>query len=492
MSTFIFEPITSQAPVPASKPVPAAAPIVMTVEQRRAHLQEQMRARIDLLPQRDQLQESDLAQWIGFVSSTMPEQALWHITRAGGVGGSEIGGLVRNFMGHRADFMFSAHDWALDKLFRRFPTPQTADMRRGIENEAAHRNRFYADYVCDREGKAFERLAKAKGSLSWMRYSPDDVVVFRERVTIPMQGGAIEIEPGQIFLIDYKAPSSVVAEDAVSFQYMCQLNMGAILAQEQGIALSGTMLSQFDWANWRLKNDFIRVDPVLADLIKEAGNHYWQCVLNGEVPPYVLSQVKELDDEQIAQTQPIARKIAQLNALATAAKNESDTLRAVLVDKLGLADQRLAGQKVAFPNTLSISATVGIDADQVRADLADKPELLDKCVVTQANGKQKVSYDVDSMLKTLEQLQIDTAKFVIPQLDTQKTYQTLVECGKDPEAYVTESLRFTVNRKVSEAAKSWVAKHFAQPEPVVEGNSDQHSQSEAPEQAPGGRVMTPS
>src|SRR3546814_10913677 len=90
---------------------------------------------IDQLPQRDALDLSDIRQWVGYVANTMPDQAIWHVIRAGGVGGSEIGGLVRNFLGYRADFKFSAHDWALSKVFKRYLDGMTEDMRRGIDNE---------------------------------------------------------------------------------------------------------------------------------------------------------------------------------------------------------------------------------------------------------------------------------------------------------------------------------------------------------------------
>src|SRR3546814_5959123 len=134
---YIFEPVK---PVKAAKaiapntlrPAPDAQ---LSKQEQRAALESEMFRLIDQLPQRDALDLSDIRQWVGYVANTMPDQAIWHVIRAGGVGGSEIGGLVRNFLGYRADFMFSAHDWALSKLFKRYPDGMTEDMRRGIRSE---------------------------------------------------------------------------------------------------------------------------------------------------------------------------------------------------------------------------------------------------------------------------------------------------------------------------------------------------------------------
>lgn len=478
MSTFIFQPVQQKLPsaAVAQASAVATAPSIISIEERRSQLQQQMRKKIDSLPQRDQLQESDIAQWVGFVANTMPDQAMWHVIRAGGIGGSEIGGLVRNFMGYRADFMFSAHDWALEKLFRRFPQAQNSDMRRGIENESLHRERFYREFLCHRDEGAFKALSEGKGTLPWMRYSPDDIVVFDADITIEMNGNVVQVSKGQRLLIDYKSPSHVNAQDSVSFQYACQLNMGAILANELEVRLDGSLLSQYDWANWLLKNDFVHIDPKLAELIKEAGNTYWSDVLNGRVPAYIQSQTADIEPEQIEKTMPLARKIAQLNAIATAAKNESEQLRKRLLEEIDLKDRRLAGQKIAFPNTLNIGASMGIDQEKVLKDLAECPEILAQCV---ADGKKdKVSYNVEAMVKTFEQMQIDTSQFVLPQLDPQKTYQALIEANKDPESYVTETLRFTVNKKVSEGAKAWVAKHFSLASEDVAQQADQNESNQ--------------
>lgn len=476
MSDFIFEPI----PTAAQQPAPAQAPAVISVQERRAQLQTQMRQKIDLLPQRDQLEESDIQQWVGYVSSVMPDQAFFHVTRLNGVGGSEIGALVRNYLGDRATFS-SAHDWALQKLMRRYPDPPNAVMKRGIENEAYHRQRFHNEYRCARDVKQFERLSSAKGQLSWMRYSPDDLVQFNEQVSIPMLEGTTVILPGQRYLVDYKSPTSVDDQDLVSFEYVCQLNMGAILAQEQGIELAGTMLSQFDWSNWRLKNDYIAVDPKLAELIKEAGQHYWDGVLNGRVPDYVYKRTYELNPQAVSDNQALAEKVAKLAALSKAAKEQSDTLRATLMANLGLTDTRLSGAKIAFPNTLTISSATSIDKTKVIEDLRDKPELLNQCRPSKKSSKP--NYNLEAIVQYLKDQNVDLGQFETIDLDPQRTHQALVEAKLDADEYLTETVRFLTNKKVTEATKNWVQGHFAHDAPAPD-DSEQADQAQQTETQP--------
>jgi len=79
----------------------------------------------------------------------------------------------------------------------------------------------------------------------------------------------------QLWLIDYKAPSQVDTAARIAMQYAAQLHQGAILCAEHGVDLDGMMLSQFDWANWSLKDDYVEWDESLALSLIDAGDFYW-------------------------------------------------------------------------------------------------------------------------------------------------------------------------------------------------------------------------
>jgi len=409
--------------------------------------------KLDTLPQRDCIDESDARQWIDYVVNHMPDSAMWHLVRAGGIGGSEIGGLVRNYLGYQADHNFSAHDWALSKLLRKVPSPAFGVMQRGHDMEPIHAQRLYKELGVRRDEVAFKKLAQAQGSCRWMRYSPDDLIVIEHPVSLSQPDGDIELA-GRV-LVDYKAPTTVDDEARISFQYSCQLHQGAILCEEQGIELSGAMLSQFNWATWSLKNDFISINPELCDLIKEAGDHYWDHVMRGQVPDYVVRKPLDIDEKLQQDWSQIARRLAELNAINTKIGKESGALREQLIAGLGLEDSRLAEQVLVFPGALKISASASIDEDKVRGVLGD-----DGVAPLQVKEKT-IKYDTAAMLEKLEELGQDTKVFrKLTKLDPVLTFDALAHAGLNPEDFMHETLRVTVDRGLKEQADAWFENTF--------------------------------
>jgi len=421
--------------------------------QDKSDLRASLWKKLDTLAQRDCIEESDARQWIDYVVNLMPDSAMWHMVRAGGIGGSEIGGLVRNYLGYQADHSFSAHDWALSKLLRKVPSPAQGVMQRGHDMEPIHAQRLYKELGVQRDEDAFTKLAQAQGSRPWMRYSPDDLIVIERPVSVSQPDGDIELS-GRV-LVDYKAPTTVDDEARISFQYSCQLHQGAILCEEQGIELSGAMLSQFNWATWSLKNDFISINPELCDLIKEVGDHYWNCVMRGQIPDYVVRNRFNLDEKLQQNWSQIARRLAELNAISTRIGKEAGTLREQLIVGLGLEDNRLADQALVFPGALKISASASIDEAKVRSALGD-----DGVAPLQVKEKT-VKYDTVAMLQKLEELGQDPNAFrKLTKLDPVLTFDALANAGLNPEDFMHETLRVTVDRGLKEQADAWFENTF--------------------------------
>jgi len=436
-----MESISSPAVSPANK-----AALTEAVKKR-------LWEKFDELPQRDLIDMSDAKQWIDYMSNVMPEDAIWHMIRAGGVGGSEIGGLVRNYLGHLADHAFNAHDWALGKLLRSTPEPEYGVLQRGHEMEPIHAKRFYKELRTRRDEVAFEALKRAKGQLPWMRYSPDEMVHFDSPTTIMQADGPVTLL-GRV-LVDYKAPTTVDAECRIAFQYSAQLHQGATLCREQGIDLSGAMLSQFNWATWTLKNDFVEIDPQFCDLIKEAGSHYWDYVMRGEIPPYVMRRRLELDNNVREDWTDAAIRLGQLNAMCTNLSNAAEELRGRIVKGLGLTEKRLDGQTISFPSAIKISGSAAIDEDAVRRSLGE--DAMASLLVKEKNTK----YDADAMLGKLKSLGVDVKPFrKLSRLDPSLTFNALVDAGLDPEKFMKESLRITVDRDMKESAADWFGDSF--------------------------------
>ncbi|WP_432263447.1 YqaJ viral recombinase family protein [Cupriavidus sp. TMH.W2] len=438
-------------------------------------LRRQLVDQLDQLPQRDAIDLADANQWIDYVVAHMPHEASWHMARAGGIGGSEIGGLVRNYLGHRADFMFSAHDWAMEKLLKAPPTPTTPAMRRGTEYEQSHRARFYQQFGTNRDAVAYKKLASAKGTRAWMRYSPDDLVVLARQ---SMETSAGEVTVQGRYLTDYKAPTSVDDAEAVSFQYTAQLHQGAILCAEQNIQINGAILSQFDWANWRLRNDFVPIRPELCDLIRETGDHYWACVLRGEIPAYIRTRRMEIEDGQREAWTPQAARIARLLALSKALGDVAEGERKRLVEGMGLNTRRFGGERLVFSGNLSVTASASVNIEKAR-------ELLGEAVLAtctkKASGKPK--YDTDKMVAFLTEKGVGLDQFVMPSYDSSKIYQALAEHGHDADAVETEIIKFAADKNLRTQADAWVGSNFAplaSPQESEGEEGDGQSEHEAP------------
>jgi len=210
-----------------------------TDREARAALERRVWDIVDRLPQREAIRTADATAWVDDVVAKHGEAALWHATRLGGFGGSEIGVLIRNRHGERADHGASAHDIVEAKLMRRAPLEETSHLRRGHENEDLHAQRFWAKWGAVRDVAAYEALKNAKGSHPWMRYSPDDVVRMPLRVDVGDDGRPVFVRTKQaslLWLIDYKAPSQVDASARIAMQYAAQLHQGQSCAQNTAMS----------------------------------------------------------------------------------------------------------------------------------------------------------------------------------------------------------------------------------------------------------------
>ena len=408
---------------------------------------EQIRERVGAivagLPQRAVIADEDAKAWIDETVAVHGELAIWHAIRLGGFGGSEIGVLVRNAQGERADFNDSARDICRRKLMLEAPVESAAQMIRGHENEAIHAQKFYAKYGVQRAQEEFSKIANGVGPRPWMRYSPDEVFF------VP-KGGMAErmgMAPG-LWLGDYKAPTVVDESESIKFQYACQLHQGAMVAHHNGVKLSGLMLSQYDWAQWALKDDVIQYDPALARRIVEAGDSYWGMVLKGSLPPYIRRKRLEISDESRKQLSEAASGVATHLAIGKAAIERAALLKDEI--KSSLESMRFAGGKLDL-GALVISAVSSVDVDRARAALGE--DLF--ASLPPANKTSKWIYDVDALVNAAKAAGVDVRLLRRrPPLES-ALYDALGEAGFDPDSFMTESIRMELSKEVVAHARDW-------------------------------------
>jgi hypothetical protein len=301
-----------------------------------------------------------------------------------------------------------------------------------------------------------------------MRYSPDDLVNMPAKAGFGIEKIGDRPIVGRI-LVDYKAPNIIEETDEISFQYACQLHQGAILLDELGIEISGILLSQYDWANWRLKNDVVPISSELKNVIIEAGNHYWDCVLRGEIPDYIRKPMLEIAPETLEASSGLADKYQMMKAIHTELGKIVDETRTQLIGDLGLEEKRFGASKLKFQTGLSISASPKFDQDQARKIL--DAEQTARCISTKKSTAAPI-YDVNAMGQKLVELGIDPEQYIIRPLDPEAVFNELDAAGMDPELIVIEQMRFTVSKPVAQQAKQWVNENFLQSASVEEVGSE--------------------
>lgn len=411
---------------------------------------------VNALPQRSAILESDAKAWVDQTVMFHGEAAIWHAIRLRGFGGSEIGALVRNKGGVRADFQASAHDIVASKLMRKAPLETSAHMTRGHENEEPHARRFYAKYGAQRDIVSFDALKNAQGKRPWMRYSPDDLVTMPVEMMQSLPGDWYpSFNDGQPrrWLIDYKAPSQIDASDSVAFQYACQLSQGAILCAEAGIELDGMLLSQFDWSNWALKDDAVVWDESLGRLVLEAGDHYWEHVCRGTLPDYIFTPEVEGVEAYKAEYQTAAEMVATLSALSDASKKRSDEIREQLLKPLN--GKRIGAQKISFGFEGVPILTLGVrnmlDRDAAKKLFTDQE--LDACAGKKINS-------AELMEQYLKDSGVEMAQFKVRDLDAAKVFEMAVKKGLDPNAIVLEQLTLSAAKSIKEKMAQFVDAHY--------------------------------
>jgi hypothetical protein len=409
---------------------------------------EKVWAIVNALPHREAILESDARFWVDEVVQKYGDLAIWHATRAGGFGGSQIGALVRNRLGERADHGQSARDIVAGSLLRKLPDDPNGPMRRGVAMEPQHRRWFQEKYAARRDADGFKTLSQSVGKRQWMRYSPDDLVF------IPQHDEQNNVVGHKRTLVDYKAPSSIDASARVSFQYVCQLHMGRIVCESNGVPIDEMMLSQFDWANWELKDDQVPHVAELDGLIEDAGDHYWAFVQRGELPDYIRKPRLEGEDKLRESLGHQSLKMARLRSIVSAAEKHIEAFEGLI--KPEVAKFRLGGSKVQLEG-IAYTASPKFAGDEVAKHLP--VEIINALPLQKRSSS---AYDSDAMLKKLKSLDVDVKQFIKPgNLDPESLYDALVAHGADADALMTEQLSGRVDKKLSADVMAWFEREFS-------------------------------
>lgn len=275
---------------------------------------------IDQLPQRAAIQDQHATKWIdrtlkmavsrmelehgkdAFTIGDVHKHVLWHVRRASGIGGSEIGTIVKHFRGETGTFT-DARNLVLEKLLVMSPQPSTPEMARGVRAEPWIQ-KIYQDTTGDVTDEV--ALSKLRGfrwdRLPYMVGTPDDIVIRK----------GTELRR----MVDYKAPSADVCADyeskGISFDYQCQLHHYGIISMAAGSAFHDMSIETHDPRSFTITSYVVPFDKDLAREIAASARAIWNDhVMTGVAPESIKADELEVDEGLIQ----MGHEAAMLRAL---------------------------------------------------------------------------------------------------------------------------------------------------------------------------------
>jgi len=192
----------------------------------------EMREILASLPQAAMIEQADAERWMASIMRYHAKRAVWHAKRLHGIGGSEMGAVIRG-MNNLNEAGFSTFNRIVEqKLMKRLPEFETVHMKRGTVLEDLARRAFLYRYMAQQDLSALQAVAGSKGrpGYEWLVGNPDDFVLIN----------------GKRFLTDYKVPSSF--DEEIAFDYRVQLHHYGLQAQMAQVKIDGMILAKLDIA----------------------------------------------------------------------------------------------------------------------------------------------------------------------------------------------------------------------------------------------------
>lgn len=363
------------------------------------------------LPQASVIRPEDAERWLSRVVKWHGDRAEFHAMRIRGLGGSEIGAVIRG-LNNIAESGFSSLEWVVQqKLMLRSPMRETVHTRRGIVLEDLARRAFFHRYGGEPANAAVRamRSAEPRKGYEWLVGNPDDIV----RMT------------SGFMVNDYKVPNCF--SDEIPFDYDAQVHHYGLIAKTAGIPIRGGMITQLDLApeladslvaryqtmspndiddfarliaktdmpGFRVVSHVVPVNREMQLDILDCGSHCWnEFVLKGVVPDTTQLPMPELGEPELLlvgryQEQYAMAKsgITYLTAVADAAKASL----AAALHGVDIADRQ-------FPESMVNVSPEGIDGAAVIN------EALLRGATEEELQIRRDSYCVESLVAEIERL----------------------------------------------------------------------------------------
>lgn len=291
----------------------------------------EVQAILATLEQAPVIQQEHASRWLEGIMRYHRSRAEWHAKRLKGIGGSEMGAVLRGLYGIKESGFSTLRRVVEQKLMMRMPEFETIHMKRGTVLEPLARLAFLYRYKAQRDVAAMKATAEAKSKpgYEWLVGNPDDLVILNNKR----------------FVTDYKVPNKF--DHDIAYDYSVQLHHYALLSQMAGVKIDGLILAKLDLSP-ELANSLVekmptmqpeqvheiaktiarmdmpglRVVGMVVDMersmrvdILDAGATAWNdYVVSGVVPPKPREQLVELDDQRMLEIGNLQQQYAMAKA----------------------------------------------------------------------------------------------------------------------------------------------------------------------------------
>lgn len=416
----------------------------------------QLISKIRNLPQFRKLDADAVAKWIYLTDKIDKGRLEWHVSRASGFGGSEMGALIATL--ENRPHRMTANRIIKDKLFITPPKRPNVDMKRGLEMEDYVQQRF--EDSLNKNGVSWHRrddlvdkvFNMKNPDYSWMRSSLDAVYDIDGATTI----------------VDFKAPMPQVLEDYKKYgnyrDYIVQLHHYRMDAQCKNIGIENMLLAMYDYKSNGIEAFEVEYDMDLCATILDAGDFYWnKHVLRGIVPDLNLPDYAIADEDIPDDIKYASKKYINSKIIADNVKSLSDDLRKkveIWINDTGRLDKSV----LLLSDYMQIKGSPEFDCDSAIERLKElgwSEGELDKLRLPDSYDKKKIEESYDSMLRSVERLhesreygKIELEKEIDNLIslskdapikekgrwDENKIKDAIVSCNENPEMFITEKL----------------------------------------------------
>lgn len=413
------------------------------------------------LPQFQHLTEEKVNAFISHVNSYEPERLLdFHIPRLGGIGGSEIGEVIGEFMDNRSRFG-CRRTVVQSKLLLEFPEKPTYHTLRGNINEPVIRRFFREQSGGDAQDEILQQLGERRHSkFSWLVGRPDELIYIGNK----------------LYLVDYKCPSpgfeSDYDRDGVPFGYQAQLHHYDMLLQDNGIEVDGILLVAMDAVKPGVLEIYeVEKRPALYEAIADIGNETWNdFVLTGILPPWPPFEAKPetLDPDLHKDITSLMDELALVNSMDSELKKRQESIKnnlGILVPKSGINTTSAHGvMNLGFNSGLSEevllarSNALGIDTDNSRFRVGEPSievmrGLMDELHIKPEDYMEEMISEA-KMKSILDQMNIPESKyFEFKGYKLEEIKNELVSLGEPEEVFITTTPKLSMSRTKALAEK---------------------------------------